>query len=69
MTSFSVYWMDEDQKDILRGWMEEADTPYIPDPVLEEAVFEEGEAYLRGERSLQEVMEAVERKVGVLMAE
>ncbi len=69
MYSLSVYWMDEAQKDILRGWMEEADTPYIPDPVLEEAVFEEGEAYLRGERSLQEVMEAVERKVGVLMAE
>lgn len=69
MVSLSVYWMDEAQKDVLRGWMEKADIPYVPEPVLEETVFEEGEAYLRGERSLADVMESIERKVEVYMAE
>lgn len=69
MTSFSVYWMDEEQKNVLRAWMEEADTPYRRDYDLEEAVYAQGEAYLRGEKSLEEAVEEIERKTAIAMAE
>ena len=69
MTSFSVYWMDEEQKSVLRAWMEEADTPYRSDYDLEEAVYAQGEAYLRGEKSLEEAVEEIERKTAMAMAE
>ncbi len=69
MTSFSVYWMDEEQKSVLRAWMEEADTPYRSDYDLEEAVYAQGEAYLRGEKSLEEAVEEIERKTAIAMAE
>lgn len=69
MTSFLVYWMDEEQKNVLRAWMEEADTPYRRDYDLEEAVYAQGEAYLRGEKSLEEAVEEIERKTAIAMAE
>ena len=62
--------MDEEQKSVLRAWMEEADTPYRSDYDLEEAVYaRRGEAYLRGEKSLEEAVEEIERKTAIAMAE
>lgn len=63
------YWYDEPQADILRGWLQEAQTPYVRDKVLEAAVYEAGTPYLLGETSLEETVAAVEKNMAIYMAE
>ncbi len=43
--TWSTYWPTEEQIKTLTGWIEAADTPYISDNVLEEAVYTEGAGY------------------------
>ena len=49
--------------------MESVNTPCIDDDVLENAVYEEGLAYLQGNQSVEEAVEAVEKTVSLYMAE
>lgn len=65
----AVYWPDEEQIALLREWMEQAATPYIEDPVLEDAVYAEGISYLQGEQSLQEAVDGVVKRTALSMAE
>lgn len=65
----AIYWPDEEQTSLLRGWMEQAATPYIEDPVLEDAVYTEGIDYLQGKQSLQETVDGVIKKAALSMAE
>ena len=44
-------------------------TAYIPDLMLENAVFTQGISYMRGERSLDETLDEVEKAVAIYMAE
>jgi len=66
---FISYWPDEEQKKELRKCIETADTPYIEDRMLENAVYEGGDRYLQGEAGLEETLEAIERRVALYMAE
>lgn len=66
---FVTYWPDEAQKIELRNCIEAADTPYIEDTVLEYAVYDEGIGYFQGRKSLDEAIEAIERKVSIYLAE
>ena len=49
--------------------MESVNTPCIEDDVLGNAVYEEGITFLQGNQSVEETVEAVERKVSLYMAE
>ncbi len=64
-----VYWPDEELRAAFRNCMEEVDTAYFKNDFIEYAVYEEGEAYIKGEKSLEEAMKAIEKKVSIYMAE
>ena len=64
-----VYFPDEDEINVLRGWMEEADTPYIEDTVFEETVFEEGAKFIQGNQSLEEALDAIWQQLAIYMSE
>lgn len=66
---FVSYWPDEKQKEDIRRCIEAADTPYIEDRMLENAVYEEGSGYLQGMRSLDDALYAIEKRVTLYMAE
>lgn len=65
----AVYWPDEEQTALLKGWMEQAATPYIEDPILEDAVYAEGTEYLQGKQSLQETVDGVIKRTALSLAE
>lgn len=64
-----VVWPDEEQLAAFKKWMEAAAIPYIEDDLLEEAVYEEGIDYLKGNAGLEETVNAIEKKVALYMAE
>lgn len=64
-----IYWPDEAQVGKLQKFIEDAGTPYIEDIVLENTVYEEGEAYLNGAQSLDETVNNIEKKISIYMAE
>ena len=64
-----IYWMNEEQKERLRGWIASADTAYVSDSVLEDAVYEKGAAYILGEQSLEDAVSEIEKKMAIYMAE
>ncbi|MBD5513220.1 MAG: extracellular solute-binding protein [Lachnospiraceae bacterium] len=66
---WNIYWYGEQQADILKGWMQAADTPYVRNKVLEEAVYNAGTSYIQGETSLEEAVSAVEKSMAIYMAE
>lgn len=67
--SFVSYWPDEEQKEEIRNCIEAANTPYIEDKMLEDAVYEEGGGYLQGMRSLEDALDAIEKRIALYMAE
>lgn len=66
---FVTYWPTDEQMAELKAQITSADTAYIPDTVLEHAVFDSGRFYLTGERSMEEVLNEIERTVAIYMAE
>lgn len=64
-----VYWPGERQIAELQSFMETVKIPYIEDVVLEEAVYEAGVVYLQGGQSLEETLDAIEKKASLYMAE
>lgn len=68
-TMMDIYLPDQQEMDTFYGWMENSDTPYMEDRVLEKAVFEEGEKYFRGEAGLEQALDAVEQRLEIYMAE
>lgn len=67
--TLEVYWMNAQQTEVLRQWVNAANVPYVPDSMLEEAVYGEGAKYMQGERSLEEAINNIEKKVSLYMAE
>lgn len=49
--------------------MGQLQTAYIPDSVLEDAVFEQGVAYMQDKQSLEQALDEIERQVSIYMAE
>lgn len=66
---FVTYKSDETQIAELRKCMEAASTPYIEDTVLEDAVYTAGFEYIAGNVSLEEAVDAIEKKISIYMAE
>lgn len=67
--TLTVYWPGEEQIRKLQSLMETVSVPYLEDAVLEEAVYEAGSNYLRGEQSLEETLDSIEKKASLYMKE
>lgn len=66
---FIMYWPSDEEIAALREEMATVNTAYIPDEVLEEAVFTHGIAYMNGGQSLEEALDGIEKDVAIYMAE
>lgn len=60
---------DEKTVDVLVQWIEAMDTAYVEDSTFESVVYEEGTAFMRGEKSLEEAMNSIETRLGIYLAE
>ncbi len=66
---FVIYWPNEAETAELKSCIESLTTAGIEDSMLLDAVYEAGGAYFRGEQSLEEAVDAIEKKVALYMAE
>ena len=66
---FEVYWPSAEQIADLKEELSSLTTAYIPDSVLEDAVFEAGAHYMRGELTLEEIVHVIEKGVAIYMSE
>lgn len=66
---FTIYWYGSKHADTLREWMSGADTPYVRNEMLEEAVYDAGTRYMRGDMELEEAVEQVEKRMAIYLAE
>ena len=67
--TLEVYWATGEQIAEFKELLASVNTAYIPDSVLEEAVFVNGGFYLSGERSMEDTLSAIEKAVALHMAE
>lgn len=63
------YWPTEEEASQYKRYIEELDTAYIENDVVENVVYEEGAAYLQGTKSLEETVDAIEKKVSIYLSE
>ena len=66
---WDVYWPTEEQIQLLKEWITSVETPYISDVVLEEAVYEAGDAYMKGLIDIDTAMKQILEKTAIYMAE
>ena len=66
---FEVYWPSDEQIAELKEELASLTTAYIPDSVLEEAILDAGAYYVRGEQTLEEIVNDIEQGVAIYMSE
>lgn len=66
---FQSFWASDEEIADFKRKLSAVNTAYIPDLMLENAVFTQGISYMRGERSLDETLDEVEKAVAIYMAE
>ena len=69
MMSYTGYWPSDEQLAALKDQITNLRTAYIPDSMLEDAVFEQGVAYMQGSLSLEQALDEIDKKVSIYMAE
>ncbi len=67
--SLDVYYPEEEELNVLKNWMESADTPYMADTVFEQTIFEEGAKYIQGNQSLEETLKEIRNQLAIYMSE
>lgn len=67
--SFQEYYPTDEQIAALKSQIASLNTAYIPDSVLEKAVFDNGTEYMRHDRDLESVLASIEKAVAIYMAE
>ena len=67
--TWTIYWFDEAAADVLRSRIGSVNRAYVEDRALEEAVYQAGTAYMRGEMSVEEAVADVEKSMSIYMAE
>gem|GEM_PF-470999 len=67
--TWTIYWFDEAAADALRSRIRSVNRAYVEDRELEEAVYQAGTAYMRGEMSVEEAVADVEKSMSIYMAE
>lgn len=66
---FNIYWPSDGLVAELKEELSSVNTAYIPDSVLEDAVFTEGASYMKGEQTLEEALTEIEKSVAIYMSE
>lgn len=66
---YSSYLPNEKEMQALRDDIARADTPYLPDSVLENAVFSVGAEYLKGDKDLDSAVKDIMGRVEIYLAE
>lgn len=69
MIEYVVYWPEDAEIAGVKAELAAVHTAYIPDQMLEEAVFTQGVAYLEDEKTLEDALREIEKAVMVYMAE
>lgn len=64
-----VSWPSDEQIQTLRAWITAANTPYISDSILEEAIYTEGAEYLEGNIDIDAAVSQIRDKISVYIAE
>jgi len=67
--TWNVYEPDEEQRRQITDWVLQADTPYIRDVILEDAVYAQGVKYLEGEQELDAAVKAIVDSVAIYLYE
>lgn len=60
---------DEAEVNELIQWITSLNTAYVEDKTFENVVYEEGSAYMTGEKNLEEAMSSIETRLGIYLAE
>lgn len=60
---------EEEEVNDLVAWMESATTAYVEDDTFENAVYEEGIAYMQGSKSLEDAIDEIEKRLAIYLAE
>ncbi len=66
---FQYFWASDEEIAAFKKKLSTLNTAYIPDMMLENAVFTQGIGYMRGEQSIDQTLDAVEKAVAIYMAE
>lgn len=66
---FSIKWPSREQMDQLTAMLEQVNTPCINDGTILDIVLEQGEAFLKGEQSLEDASGNILQKVKLYLAE
>ena len=66
---YIIYWPTDEQIAAFKAQLGSVNTAYIPDSVLENAVFASGSLYMTGQRTLQDTLKEIEKSVALYMAE
>lgn len=66
---YVIYPIGQEEIGELEKWIEGLDTPYLGDPVLQEAVYKEGAAYIEGMTDLDSAVKAIEDSVEIYLYE
>lgn len=66
---FQGFWASDEEIAGFKQKLASLNTAYIPDMMLESAVFKQGINYMRGEQSMDETLDAIEKAVAIYMAE
>lgn len=69
MIDYTIYWPTDELIAALREELATVNTAYVPDQMLEEAVFTEGIGYMNGTQSLEQTLDRIEKAVAIYMAE
>ena len=67
--SYQGYWPTDEQIAALKSQLASVDTAYIPDSVLEKAVFDSAADYIKGNRKLEDTLSSIDKMVALYMAE
>lgn len=67
--TYEFYWPSDAQIAELKAEIASANTAYVQDEVLEDAVFKQGGAYIRGELTLDRALDEIESQIAIYMAE
>ena len=69
LTRFDIYPPNQEAITVLRVCIEDANTPYIENKLLEDAVCKQGIAYLQGDISLEEALDSIKKQLTIYMTE
>lgn len=69
MVQFQSWWPTDEQIAAVKKELSGVSTAYVPDQMLESAVFKQGVDYMRGDKTLDEALSEIEKAVAIYMAE